>query len=123
MNKSILLIEDDQDLRTLFQISLERAGFLIKTAENGLEGVNAAFANNETDLILLDMMMPMSDGRDVLSLLQLHEKAQNTPVIIISNLNPGTVDLSGYDDQIIDYWIKSELTPTLLSEKLVTYFS
>lgn len=123
MNKSILIIEDDEDLRTLYQISLEKAGFTIHIAENGLEGVNTAVTAKGVDLILLDMMMPMSDGRDVLSMLQLHGSVQNTPVIVISNLDPGTVDLSGFDDQVIDYWIKSDLSPTLLTEKLVTYFS
>jgi DNA-binding response OmpR family regulator len=123
MNKSILIIEDDEDLRTLYQISLEKVGFQIHIAENGLEGVNTAISVKDVDLILLDMMMPMSDGKDVLSMLQLHNTVQNTPVIVISNLDAGTVDLSGFDDQVIDYWIKSDLSPTLLTEKLVTYFS
>jgi two-component system response regulator ResD len=123
MDKSILIIEDDEDLRTLYQISLQKVGFTIHIAENGLEGVNTAVSEKGIDLILLDMMMPMSDGRDVLSMLQLHTHVQNTPVIVISNLDVGTVDLSGFDDQVIDYWIKSDLSPTLLTEKLVTYFS
>ncbi len=123
MNKSILIIEDDEDLRTLYQIGLEKAGFDIHIAENGLEGVNMSLEKQHLDLILLDMMMPMSDGRDVLAMLQLHEQSKNTPVIVISNLNPDAVDLSGYDDQVMDYWIKSELSPTLLTEKLLKYFS
>lgn len=119
---SILLIEDDEDLLNLYRISLEKAGFSIFTAQNGLEGISASL-QNKIDLILLDLMMPMADGRDVLSMIQLNDKAQNVPIIIISNLNPGSVDLSGFDDQIIDYWIKSELSPKTLSAQLVSYFS
>lgn len=123
MNKRILIIEDDHDLRTMFQLSLEKAGFVVHTAENGLEGVTEVLKQDSLDLILLDMMMPMSDGRDVLSLLQLHDQAKNTPVIVVSNLDPGTIDLSGHDDQVIEYWLKSDLSPTVLTEKLTLYFS
>ena len=68
-------------------------------------------------------MMPKSDGKDVLSILRLHEKASLIPVIIISNLNPGMVDLSGTDEQVMEYWVKAEVTPKMLCERLQRYFS
>ena len=122
MKQKILLIEDDQDLMHLYRIGLENAGFAVLTSRNGLEGISMAL-EKKIDLILLDLMMPLADGKDVLSMLRLNEKISDVPIIIISNLNPGTVDLSEIDDQVIDYWLKSELTPKTLSSKLIDYFS
>jgi CheY-like chemotaxis protein len=68
-------------------------------------------------------MMPMADGRDVLSMLRLNEATKNVPVIIISNLNQGTVELNELENQVMDYWLKSELTPKELTSRLVQYFA
>lgn len=122
MNYKILLIEDDEDLMHLYQIALEKDGFQVFTAPNGLEGIARSF-EHEVDLILLDLMMPLADGKDVLSMLRLNEKTKNTPIIIISNVNEGTLELSELDQQVLDYWVKSDLTPKELSSRLVKYFS
>ena len=87
MAHSILLVEDDEDLLTLYRISLEKAGFTVHTAQNGLEGLSQSL-KQAVDLILLDLMMPLADGKDLLSMIQLNDAVKNTPIIIISNLNP-----------------------------------
>lgn len=122
MSHRILLIEDDEDLVLLYRISLEKAGFQVVTAQNGFDGISSSL-EKKADLILLDLMMPMADGRDVLSMLRLNEATKNIPVIIISNLNQGTVELNELEDQVMDYWLKSELTPKELTSRLVQYFS
>ena len=118
----ILIIEDEQDLLELYRMSLEKAGFEVHTAKNGIEGISASL-QKKPELILLDLMMPMAGGKDVLSMIQLNAEINTVPIIIISNLDPGSIDLSHYEDQIMDYWVKSELTPNTLTEKLVDYFS
>jgi|SRR3972149_1513497 len=120
--KKILIIEDDKDLSDLYRIYLERENFVVLSSANGMEGV-AKSIDKSVDLILLDLMMPDSDGRDVLSMLSLHNKTKDIPIIILSNLNPDTYDLSEYDGQVIDYWVKSDITPKILVEKLLSYFS
>lgn len=120
--KKILLIEDEQDLLELYKISLENAGYHVHTSSNGFEGVQKAFQKNP-DLILLDLMMQMGDGKDVLSTIRLHETGKDIPIIIISNLNPGTVDLSDRSEQVLDYWVKAELTPRSLVSRLKEYFA
>jgi len=122
MSHKILLIEDDEDLMHLYRIALEKDGFVVYTAVNGLEGIRQSF-EHEVDLILLDLMMPLADGKDVLSMLRLNEKTKDIPIIIISNVNEGTLELSELDQQVLDYWLKSELTPKELSSRLVKYFS
>jgi DNA-binding response OmpR family regulator len=122
MSHHILLIEDDEDLVHLYRIALERGGFQVTTAQNGFDGI-AESLQVKADLILLDLMMPMADGRDVLSMLRLNEATKNVPVIIISNLNQGTVELNELENQVMDYWLKSELTPKELTSRLVQYFA
>lgn len=118
----ILLIEDDEDLMNLYKISLEKAGFAVHASPNGFEGISASL-EQEFDLILLDLMMPLADGRDVLAMLRLNERTGDIPVIIISNLNQGTLEISEIDSQVMDYWLKSDLTPKELSNRLVKYFA
>ena len=122
MRQRILLIEDDEDLMDLYRIGLEKEGFVVYCSQNGMEGIQMA-TENKIDLILLDLMMPLADGRDVLSMIKLNPQAKSIPVIIISNLNPGTMDLSEIEDQVIDYWVKSELTPKALCSRISRYFS
>lgn len=122
MSHRILLIEDDEDLLNLYRIGLEKEGFVVYTSSNGMQGITKAI-EKDVDLILLDLMMPLAGGSDVLSMIQLNPDAKKIPIIIISNLNPGTVDISEYDDQVMDYWVKSELTPKGLAAKLLSYFS
>ena len=100
MSHRILLIEDDEDLLNLYRIGLEKEGFVVYTSSNGMQGITKAI-EKDVDLILLDLMMPLAGGSDVLSMIQLNPDAKKIPIIIISNLNPGTVDISEYDDQVI----------------------
>lgn len=122
MSQRILLIEDDEDISDLYRIGLERSGFEVIVCRNGLEAISTA-TKGTADLILLDLMMPLADGRDVLAMLGLNKKTKGTPVIIISNLDQNTLDISDIDDQVIDYWVKAELTPKTLSSRLTSYFS
>ncbi|MDF2378696.1 MAG: response regulator [Candidatus Gracilibacteria bacterium] len=120
--KRILIIEDELDLLQLYKIALQNAGYRVHTSTNGFDGVQKAFEKNP-DLILLDLMMQKGDGQDVLSTIRLHDIGKEIPIIIISNLNPGTIDLSKRDDQILDYWVKADLTPRSLVSRLKEYFA
>jgi two-component system, OmpR family, response regulator len=59
-----LVIEDDPDIRALIRVVLDRAGFDVRTARSGAEGIAAAAAI-DPDLITLDLGLPDMDGRDV----------------------------------------------------------
>lgn len=119
--KRILIIEDDQDLLQLYSIALRKEGFEVIEASHGYEGLEKV--QQGCDLILLDMMMPMASGSDVLSLLQVHEVGRQIPVIIISNFTQEDTDISQLDKQVLDYWVKAEITPSILVQRLHDYFS
>lgn len=66
---TILLIDDEDQVRTLFQVALEGAGYCVLTAENGKHGLRI-LQHQEADLILVDIFMPDMDGLEVIRLLR-----------------------------------------------------
>ena len=82
MNETILLIEDDEALAQLVQLLLERAGYIVKSANNGEIGLEAA-RTVPPDLILLDILMPDMDGWHVYEALR---RITDTPVLFLTAL-------------------------------------
>src|SRR5258708_10946357 len=78
----VLIVEDNSDVRRLYAIGLNQRGFEVKLAANGAEAVERV-ASERPDGILLDWVMPLMDGGEVLSPLR---EATNSdiPVIVIS---------------------------------------
>jgi CheY-like chemotaxis protein len=66
---TILLVEDDEDIRDLVILRLETAGLDVEFAENGQIGLDMALAK-KYDLILMDMHMPILDGHDAIKQLR-----------------------------------------------------
>lgn len=83
MNKSVLLIEDNQDIRENMQEILELSGYKVIAAANGKEGVAQAI-QHKPDLIVCDIMMPMLDGYGVIHMLQRNADTQNIPFIFLT---------------------------------------
>ena len=84
MKKTILIVEDDQFMQTILKKKLISDGFKILEAFNGLQGLRIAIEKTP-DLILLDIIMPKTDGLLMLEELKESEKAKNIPVIILTN--------------------------------------
>ncbi len=83
MNYSILLIEDNDDMRENIAEILELANYKVYTASNGKEGVKTA-KKIIPDLIISDIMMPVMDGYEVLYLLGKDEKTKKIPFIFLT---------------------------------------
>lgn len=77
----VLVIDDDEDLRTLIKAMLERVGHRVEEAADGAEGLKA-FGKSPPDLVLTDISMPGIDGHEVISALKVANKS--VPVIAIS---------------------------------------
>ena len=71
---TILLIDDEESVRSLFQVALERAGYRVLTAENGNHGLRL-LEHQEVDLALVDIFMPGMDGLEVIELLHMTRPA------------------------------------------------
>ena len=81
---SVLLVDDDDDIRTIGVISLEQVGGLeTRVASSGRDGVASALAERP-DVILLDVMMPDVDGLGTLELLRADPATATIPVIFMT---------------------------------------
>jgi len=83
VNKTILVVDDEPDVQNLAKMILERAGYQIITASNGVEGEETAKAKTP-DLILLDVIMPGKNGYEVCKALRGEPKTVHIPIIIFS---------------------------------------
>jgi DNA-binding response OmpR family regulator len=78
-SKKILVIDDEENVRLLYQEELQDEGYEVILASNGLEGLEKLNAHNP-DLITLDIHMAGFDGLDILKLIR--ERSRNVPVIL-----------------------------------------
>ena len=89
----ILIVEDDADARRLYAIGLNQRGFEVKLAANGAEAVERITSGEKPDVILLDWLMPLMDGREVLERLGSARETAHIPVIVISGqVQPDLLD-------------------------------
>jgi two-component system alkaline phosphatase synthesis response regulator PhoP len=84
MSRRILIVDDEDDIREVAQVSLELVGnFEVLTASNGREGVERA-RGERPDAILLDVMMPDMDGPATLAVLQSDPETRDIPVVFLT---------------------------------------
>lgn len=83
MNKKILLIEDNTEMRENISEILELSKYDVVSVKNGKEGVESA-EKNKPDLIICDIMMPVLDGYGVLHMLSKNEKTADIPFIFLT---------------------------------------
>ena len=83
MSKRILVIEDDPASLRLMQYILERKGYEVLTAVNGLDGLKKA-RSEEPDLVILDVMLPGMDGFDICYHLRAEPQTAKLPILMLS---------------------------------------
>jgi DNA-binding response OmpR family regulator len=105
---TILIIEDDEFLRSLIARKLESEKFKVVTAVDGESGVAAA--NDKPSLILLDLLLPGLDGFEVLKKIKENESLKSIPVIIFSNLGQRDDIEKAKSLGVTDYMIKANFT-------------
>jgi DNA-binding response OmpR family regulator len=116
----ILVIEDEEHIRTVLNYNLKLDGFEVYLAENGIVGLEMA-REKRPDLILLDWMMPGPDGLQVLSQLKQDEMTKSIPVFMLTAKSMmaevGRALYEGADDYITKPFDVIELGQ-ILKEKL-----
>ncbi len=94
--KTIMVVDDDPDLVYIVRLMLERKGFNVMCAYDGLQ-VFAGLEEQKPDLILLDIMMPEMDGLEVLRRLKAAPETFSIPVILLSALDQFKDISTGYE--------------------------
>ena len=103
MNRKVLIVEDDSNIAQLLQLYLEKEGFQTEVAADGTLGVEL-FHSFAPDLVLLDIMLPGTDGWGVLR--SIRESDQKTPVIMLTAKGETRDKVSGLEMGADDYVVK-----------------
>jgi len=78
--KKALIVEDHPDMVEILTLQLERLGFTVISASNGKEGVEKAI-EEKPHLILMDIMMPVMDGREATRIIRSNKNTKNIPIL------------------------------------------
>ena len=103
--KKILLIEDDSDLFALLKYNLEKEGFQMAGAQTG-KGAVELCRREKPDLIILDIMLPDSDGLDICKGIRSHPELAHIPVIFLTARASETDRIVGLELGANDYIVK-----------------
>ncbi len=114
--KKILLIDDEHDILEILSYNLEKEGYQVYTADNGVEGIEKA-REIHPDLILLDVMMPEKDGIETCQDLRKIKELQRTLIVFLSARGEEFSQLAGYQAGANDYVVKV-IKPKILISKI-----
>jgi CheY-like chemotaxis protein len=119
--KKVLLVEDDIFVSDIYQMKLHTEGVEALVAMNGQEAIQHLESGAVPDLILLDIIMPVLDGLDVLRKIKANDAWKNIPVVMLTNLS----DKRQVDECMTlganDYIVKSHYTPSEVMEKVYSF--
>jgi signal transduction histidine kinase len=102
---SILIVDDESQNRRLLEILLGPEGYLTRTAAGGQEAL-ASIAQDPPDLILLDYLMPVVDGRQVASKVKANPATRNIPIIMLTALDHREARLAALDAGVEEFLTK-----------------
>jgi CheY-like chemotaxis protein len=91
--RSLLVVEDDANLRTMFRTARAMSGYEVREAANGLEALRR-IDTFVPDLIVLDLIIPVIDGRAVLQEIRAQADTRHIPVIVVTGSSEPLADLS-----------------------------
>lgn len=103
MEEKILIVDDEEHIVTLLAYNIEKAGFIIDTAYDGLEAMQKA-EQFDYDLIILDVMLPKMDGMEVVKQLRINKI--NTPVLMVTARDTEMDTILGLELGADDYLTK-----------------
>lgn len=117
MSKVVLLVEDNDFIRNMYQLKLAKADLTVIEAIDGRMALQR-ITEQKPDLVLLDLMMPNVGGLEVLKDLKKQGMLPELPVIVLTNvMDPQTID-EAKKLGAKDYIVKTDLTPSQVIDKL-----
>ena len=106
MSGTVLVIEDEVDLATTLDYNLKSAGFQVKLAHTGRQGLTAATTEPIPDVIVLDLMLPDLGGTEVCRRLREHDRTRDVPIIRCTAKGEEIDRVVGFEVGADDYIVK-----------------
>ncbi|MBI4419077.1 MAG: response regulator [Ignavibacteriales bacterium] len=118
MNERILVAEDQPHIRALIQYKLRNSGYQVVAVEDGEAALKNAI-ESKPDLILLDVMMPLMTGFEVLAALKQNEETRQIPVLLVTAQSSESEVLKGLEMGADDY-VTKPFSPNELAARVKT---
>jgi two-component system, OmpR family, response regulator ResD len=115
MSTKIAIIEDDQAISQMYRIKFEAEEYTVETAENGELGLEL-IESMRPDIILLDLMMPVMAGEEMLAKLRATEWGKDIKVIILTNRGEQEIPPEVKKLGVAAIILKADMTPRQVAE-------
>lgn len=115
MSTKIAIVEDDQAISQMYRIKFEAEGYEVETAENGELGL-ALIQEMKPDIVLLDLMMPVMTGEEMLARLRKTDFGKNVKVIILTNRGEQEIPPEVRKLGVTALILKADMTPRQVAE-------
>ena len=112
--KTVLVVEDEEDILALLHFNLLKAGYQVECAADGEEGLRK-LAENQPDIVLLDLMLPGIGGLDICRKLRAAEKTAKLPIIMLTARGEEADVVQGLELGADDYMTKPFSIKVLLA--------
>lgn len=109
---SVLVIEDDEDVRSLLMTHLTALGCMVRTASDAEEGLRMAMTESP-DLVVLDIAFPLVHGRRAFDLLQADARTSSCRIVVTSILDPEELAGVGADAVLPKPFLRSDVSRVL----------
>jgi DNA-binding response OmpR family regulator len=115
MSTKVAIIEDDQAISQMYRIKFEAEGYTVETAENGELGFELV-GKMRPDIILLDLMMPIMAGEEMLAKLRATDWGKKIKVIILTNRGEQEIPPQVKELGVTAIILKADMTPRQVAE-------
>jgi len=109
-------------ISNMYETKLKQDGFDVIIASDGSLGLEMGLSERP-DIVLLDVILPQIDGFSILEELRANSSTKNIPIIMLTNLGTEEDQKKGEALGATDYWVKANLTPSQVSEKINEYLN
>jgi two-component system, chemotaxis family, sensor histidine kinase and response regulator PixL len=114
----VLLVEDDRSLRRYLEVTLQRAGYRVMAAADGIEAVQIAHSSS-IDIVVTDAIMPQLNGQQLASLLRGNARFAQVPIVLLTGQeNKGAVSATASIDAFLYKPIRADELKNCLAKLL-----
>jgi CheY-like chemotaxis protein len=118
--KTILLVDDEADVRAVLKMRLERAGYRVLEAQTGLQALEMTYSANP-DLVVLDYTLPLMSGLEVLKMFRQTPATADLPVLLVSGVDDALMEQCIDDLKVFASFAKP-FSPALVVKKIEEAF-
>lgn len=98
----VLLVEDDRSVRRYLEVTLQRSGYRVVTAEDGLEAMKLALSSH-FDVVVTDAVMPNLSGQELARFLRSNQKLSHLPIVLLTGQE--NKEAAGTAENLIDVFL------------------